>query len=55
MSLEDDLYQQRVARITQIEGLGFFPYGHRFDCTHTIPRVLTGFSAKTAEELNLTG
>ena len=51
MSLEDDLYQQRIARIAQIEALGFAPYGHRFDFTHTIPTVLASFSAKTAEEL----
>lgn len=51
MSLEDDLYQQRVDRIQQIEALGFQPYGHRFDFTHTVPQILAGYSAKTAEEL----
>ncbi len=51
MSLEEDLYQQRVARIAQIEALGFAPYGHRFDYTCTIPAILAGFSARSAEEL----
>ena len=51
MSLEDDLYEQRVGRIAEIEGLGFRPYGQRFDFTHTIPEILAQFGAKTAEEL----
>jgi len=51
MSLEDDLYQQRVQRIAEIEALGFQPYGHRFDFTHTIPQVLAGYAEKPAEQL----
>jgi lysyl-tRNA synthetase, class II len=51
MSLEDELYQQRIGRIAEIEALGFQPYGHRFDFTHTIPQILADYSAKTAEEL----
>jgi lysyl-tRNA synthetase class 2 len=51
MSLEDELYQQRISRIAEIEALGFKPYGHRFDFTHTIPQILADYSAKTAEEL----
>jgi lysyl-tRNA synthetase, class II len=51
MSLEDELYQQRISRIADIEALGFKPYGHRFDFTHTIPQILADYSAKTAEEL----
>jgi len=51
LSLEDDLYEQRVGRIAEIEGLGFRPYGQRFDFTHTIPEILAQFGAKTAEEL----
>ena len=51
MSLEDDLYDQRIQRIAEIEALGFLPYGHRFDFTHTIPQVLAGFGDKTAEQL----
>jgi lysyl-tRNA synthetase class 2 len=51
LSLEDELYQQRVDRIAQIEALGFQPYGHRFEFTHTIPQILSEFGNKTAEEL----
>ncbi len=51
MSLEDELYQQRISRIAEIEALGFQPYGHRFDFTHTIPQILADYGAKTAAEL----
>jgi lysyl-tRNA synthetase class 2 len=51
MSLEDDLYDQRLKRTVEIEALGFRAYGQRFDFTHTVPEILRDFSAKTAEEL----
>jgi lysyl-tRNA synthetase class 2 len=51
LSLEDELYQQRIDRIAEIEGLGFRPYGQRFDFTHSIPQILKEFGAKTAEQL----
>ncbi len=51
MSLEDDLFAQRLRRTADIEALGFRAYGHRFDFTHTIPGILADYSAKTAEEL----
>jgi lysyl-tRNA synthetase, class II len=51
LSIEDELYQQRIARIGEIEELGFKAYGHRFDFTHTIPQILAGYSDKTAEQL----
>ena len=51
MSLEDDLYDQRLKRTAEIEALGFRAYGQRFDFTHTIPDILRDYSAKTAEEL----
>jgi len=51
MSLEDDLFEQRRRRVSEIEALGFKPYGQRFDFTHTIPQILADYSAKTAEEL----
>jgi len=51
LSLEDELYQQRVARIGETEALGFKAYGHRFDFTHTIPRILAEYGDKTAEQL----
>ena len=43
MSLEDELYSQRIQRIAEIEALGFLPYGHRFDFSHTIPQVLSKY------------
>ncbi len=51
MSLEDDLYEQRIQRIAEIEALGFQPYGHRFDFTHTIPGILAEYGDKPAEQL----
>ena len=51
MSLEDELYEQRIARIAEIESLGFKAYGHRFDFTHTIPQILAEYGDKTAEQL----
>jgi len=51
VSLEDELFEQRQRRISEIEALGFKPYGQRFDFTHTIPRILADYGAKTAEEL----
>ena len=51
MSLEDELYQQRLGRIAEIEKLGFKAYGHRFDFTHTIPQILAAYGDKTAEQL----
>jgi len=52
LSLEDDLLAQRIQRISEIEALGFHPYGERFDFTHTIPGILAAENAKTAEELD---
>ena len=52
MSLEDDLYQQRIQRIAEIEALGFQPYGQRFDFTHTIPQILAEYGHWTGEQLS---
>jgi len=54
LSLEDDLIGQRLDRVQQIQALGFKPYGHRFDASHSIPQILAEFSSKTAEELEAT-
>ncbi len=51
MSQEDGLFEQRIARIREIEALGYKPFGKRFDFTHTIPDILRDYSAKTVEEL----
>ncbi len=52
MSLEDDLLEQRIRRISEIEALGFRAYGQRFDFTHTIPQILATEGARTAEALD---
>lgn len=51
MSLEDEIYQQRIDRISQIQALGFEPYGHRFDFSHTVPQILAQYGRNTAEQL----
>jgi lysyl-tRNA synthetase class 2 len=51
LSLEDELLKQRLERVRQIEALGFKPYGHRFDFSHTVPQILATYSGKAAEEL----
>jgi lysyl-tRNA synthetase class 2 len=51
LSLEDDLYEQRIRRIAEIEALGFQAYGRRFDFSHTIPQILTEYGETTAEQL----
>jgi len=51
LSLEDDLFAQRLRRTTEIEALGFHAYGQRFDGSHTIPQILAHYGVKTAEEL----
>src|SRR5579885_2256415 len=52
MIMENDLLEQRLARIRELEALGYRPYGNRFEFTHTIPEILAQYSSKTAEELN---
>jgi lysyl-tRNA synthetase class 2 len=51
LALEDELLRLRHERIAQIEQLGFSPYGHAFEFTHTIPQILAEYGRKTAEEL----
>ena len=51
MSLEDGMFEQRAARVREIEALGFRPFGRRFEVTHTVPEILREYSGKSAEEL----
>ena len=51
MSLEDGLFEQRAARVREIEALGYRGFGKRYNFTHTVPEVLAEFGSKTAEEL----
>jgi len=39
LSLEQELFEQRFARIREIEALGWRPYGQRFEFTHTVPQI----------------
>jgi len=51
LALEDELLRQRHERIAQIEQLGFSPYGHAFEFTHTIPQILSEYGTKTTDDL----
>jgi len=51
LSLEDDLFAQRLRRTAEIEALGFRAYGQRFDASHTIPQILAEYKDKSAEQL----
>src|SRR5437763_15835189 len=52
LSLEDGMFEQRAARVREIEALGFSPFGKRFDFTNTIPGILRDYHDKPAEELS---
>lgn len=51
MSLEDELFEQRLGRAREMEAAGLTPYGRRFDFSETIPAILQEFEPKTAEEI----
>ncbi len=51
MSLEDELFEQRLSRAREMEAAGLAPYGKRYDFTETIPAILEKFEPKTAEEI----
>ena len=46
-----ELVQQRQKKLRAIQDLGFEPYPRKFDFTHSIPQILTEYTARTAEEL----
>ena len=52
MSLEDELFEQRLGRAREMEAAGLTPYGRRFDFSETIPAILEKFGPKTAEEIS---
>ncbi len=54
MSLEDELFEQRLHRAREMEAAGIAPYGKRFDFSDTIPAILDAFTATPAEELSAT-
>src|SRR5206468_9115845 len=43
--------KQALTRIREIEAVGYRRYGGRFEFSHTIPEIIAGYGAKTAEEL----
>ncbi len=49
--MENELLDQRLARIREIEALGYQPYGHRFDFTHSLAEIRRSYESKSAEEL----
>ncbi len=51
MALEDDMLQQRHARLAQIRDLGFDPYGQAYEFSHNIPQIIAAYGQRTAEEL----
>ncbi len=50
MALEDEL-RHRHERLGQISKLGYSPYGHPFEQSHSIVEILAAYGSKTAEEL----
>jgi lysyl-tRNA synthetase class 2 len=51
LSLEDELFEQRLSRAREMEKEGLRPYGRRFDFSDTIPAIVAEFGNKTAEEI----
>jgi len=51
LALDERIYQLRRDKLQQIEALGQHSYATKFEFTHTIPDILAGYSAKSAEEL----
>jgi lysyl-tRNA synthetase class 2 len=51
LSLEEGLFEQRAARVREIEALGYRPFGRRYDFTHTVPEILAKYGESKAEDL----
>ncbi len=47
----NELLQQRQRSLEEIISLGFDPYPHKFDRTHTISRIIAELGEKTGEQL----
>ncbi|MFQ5663109.1 MAG: lysine--tRNA ligase [Terriglobia bacterium] len=47
-----DQFLQRQKKLQEIEQLGYDPYPHRFDPTHTVAEIVEGFSGASAETLS---
>jgi lysyl-tRNA synthetase class 2 len=46
-----DQFLQRQKKLREIQELGYDPYPHRFDPTHTVTEVVEAFAAAPADEL----
>src|SRR3989304_835424 len=46
-----DQFLQRRKKLQEIEQLGYDPYPHRFESTHTILEVVAGYEKAAAEKL----
>lgn len=51
MSLEQKIYDERRAKLKQIEALGQESYPRKFDATHSVTEILGEYSDKTSEWL----
>jgi lysyl-tRNA synthetase, class II len=51
LALDEHIYQLRREKLKQIEALGQATYRSKYEFTHTVEQILTGYSAKSAEEL----
>lgn len=51
MSLEQELFEQRFARIREIEALGWRPYGQRFEFSHTVPQIRAAWDGASGGQL----
>jgi lysyl-tRNA synthetase, class II len=51
ISEQQDLAVQRRKKLQALVDLGFDPYPHRYDFTHTLPEILDKYSSRTGEEL----
>jgi len=51
LALDENIYELRRRKVTQIEALGQPAYRNRYEFTHTIPQILADYSEKTAEQL----
>ena len=51
MALDEKIYELRRDKLKHIETLGQEAYPRKYDFTHTIPQVLTEYSARSGEEL----
>jgi lysyl-tRNA synthetase, class II len=51
LALDENIYEQRLAKLSQIEALGQPAYRTKYEFTHTIPQILAEYSDKSAEQL----